>query len=292
MSFTFRQLEIFVEAAFDRNFRKTADRLNISQPAVSKQIRALELSLGKILFVRKRGAAAALSEEGRNMLISAQEMLAKQRELRSVKTDGPLNLRIVTGEYVLDRFIKPALPELAEKFPDISYDFILTSERERILEHIVDGSADLAIYTGNPAPLDFNSEIISVISCSLYATPAIAKSLGDDLEAIAKAPFVLPANLGSGSWVLSALSERGISPQNIVARTQFGDVVGDMIGRGIGIGILFDDHVRERFGDKLERLNVAVAPAYRVMIFSKKSMTKQAAPCVAFLRQICSSMEV
>lgn len=289
MAYTFRQLEIFVEAAVDCNFRRTADRLGITQPAISKQIRALERSVGTILFLRKRGAAAELSADGQLMIVGAQEILTKHRGWHSAQDGGPITLRVVTGDYLLDRFFKPALPEIADRYPSISLDFVVLNERGQILDQIRDGLADLAIYTGRPAPPEFSSAVIASISCSLYASPEIAEQLGDDPNAIANAPFILPSNSGTGSWILNVLAERGISPKNIIARSQFGDVLGDMVRRGSGVGLLFDDHVKERFGNTVARLNVDIAPAHRVIIFGAKALTEKAAPCVDFLRRLCSS---
>src|SRR5690606_38657745 len=51
---TLRQLEIFLAAAEDCHFMRTANRFGISQAAVSSHIATLEAQLGKRLFVRRR----------------------------------------------------------------------------------------------------------------------------------------------------------------------------------------------------------------------------------------------
>jgi molybdenum-dependent DNA-binding transcriptional regulator ModE len=50
MALTFRKLEVFVAVAEDGNFRKAAERLGISQPSVSSQIKSMERYLGYQLF--------------------------------------------------------------------------------------------------------------------------------------------------------------------------------------------------------------------------------------------------
>jgi DNA-binding transcriptional LysR family regulator len=289
MSFTYRQIEIFVEAAVDGNFRKTADRLGISQPAISKQIRALEKSTGKLLFRRVRGAAATLSDEGEAMLVTAQEMLTKQRQWNPAAGANLLRLRVITGDYLLDTVLKPALPELFRRFPEISLEFQVINERGRIFEQIRSGQADLAIYTGGkPRPDLGDSEIIAVVPCSLYAAPHIARDLGDDIGAIAKTPFILPTTTSTRSWVLGALERVGISPKAIAARTQFGDVLAEMVRDGFGIGLLFDDHAHARFGNQIRRLPVEIEPAYRVMIIGERAKSPKAQPCLTFLKRLSS----
>src|SRR5262245_44510391 len=112
---TFRRLEVFTEAAKDCNFRKTAERLGISQPSVSKQLRALELGTGKELFHRNRGTKPQLSAHGRVFLKQAQGVVQATRRLRgSAQCEveaGPTRVRIAAGPYVLDNCIRPALPE-------------------------------------------------------------------------------------------------------------------------------------------------------------------------------------
>jgi DNA-binding transcriptional LysR family regulator len=290
MSFTFRQVEIFVEAAIDGNFRKTADRLGISQPAISKQIRALEKNVGKTLFLRTRGASASLSEDGEAMLATAHEMLAKQQQWNSARTsNAPLHLNVVTGDYLLDNVIKPALPELIRCFPGVSLKFQVANERHRMFETIRTRQADLAIYTGaRPSPDVVDSEILSIIPCSLYAAPNVARHIGNDIEIIAKTPFILPATPSTGSWVLGALGRVGIIPKVIVARTQFGDVLAEMVRDGLGIGLLFDDHACARFGDQIRRIPIEIEPAYRVMIIGERAKAPKAQPCLNFLRQLSS----
>ena len=101
MSITFRQLEIFVAAASDCNFRRTADRLGVSQPSISNQIRALEGHLGHSLFERRRGSPPVLSEEGQVFLEKAKELVLGRQEMQqqSSYTRGPRAIRLaVQGE--------------------------------------------------------------------------------------------------------------------------------------------------------------------------------------------------
>ncbi len=81
MALTFRKLEVFVAVAEDGNFRRAAERLGISQPSVSSQIKSTERYLGYQLFERRRGATSELSAEGRNFLQRARELVAAQSAL-------------------------------------------------------------------------------------------------------------------------------------------------------------------------------------------------------------------
>jgi LysR family transcriptional regulator, benzoate and cis,cis-muconate-responsive activator of ben and cat genes len=69
-----RQFEYFVAAAEELNLHRTAERLNISQPSLSRNILALEETLGVALFVR-RPTGLQLSDAGTHMLIRARTIL-------------------------------------------------------------------------------------------------------------------------------------------------------------------------------------------------------------------------
>src|SRR5580765_6091604 len=83
-----RQLEVFVAVAREGSVRAAAEKLHLSQPALSMALGELESQLGVDLFERKRGRLF-LGERGRDALPLAQEILERTVELgRSVRGHG------------------------------------------------------------------------------------------------------------------------------------------------------------------------------------------------------------
>src|SRR5918995_1159719 len=76
-----RQLAAFCAVVERKSFSQAAERLGVTQPAVSLQIRALEKRLGKQLLDRS-GRRVEPTEAGRRLYRSAQRMLALEDELR------------------------------------------------------------------------------------------------------------------------------------------------------------------------------------------------------------------
>ena len=128
MPITFRRLQVFVAAAHDCNFRKTADRLGISQPSVSAQIRAIETHLGYELFARRRGAISTLSDEGQGFLAHARELVKAQRDLaaerHAFRREQAAVLRVSVGPILLEKRVKPRLPEFHERCGSIAMEFV------------------------------------------------------------------------------------------------------------------------------------------------------------------------
>lgn len=290
MSFTFRQLEIFIEAAQDGNFRRTADRLGISQPAISKQIHALERSVGKTLFERQRGAPAKLSEDGEALLATAQEILTQRRQVGGGGSrEAPFRVRVMTGDYLLDSIIKPRLPELHLRSPNLEPEFVLGLKRPSIMEQVRAGKADLGVYTISQKPPEAEDiEAIGIIPCSLFASPAIVRAVGTDPDAISRIPFILPAIPLVKLSMMRMLAQAGIKPQRVISGSQFGNVLADMVRDGVGIGVLFDAHAQARLGQHAQRIPITIEPSYRIMVKGKRAQLPEIQACMAFLREICS----
>jgi DNA-binding transcriptional LysR family regulator len=207
MSVTFRQLEVFIEAAKDCNFRKTADRLGISQPSISNQIRALERWAGCEVFERSRGATPRLSRRGETVLAEAQQLMAgRVRLARNVETGGlpkeKIRLRVAAGPYILDHYIRTALPRFLEKHADIALDFMPTGGAMNMRRAVRRGEADIAVFTvGRSARQLAGAELISEVPCSLYGSPRLARMAARSSTLIESLPFIFPP-----CWTLDATS--------------------------------------------------------------------------------------
>jgi LysR family transcriptional regulator, low CO2-responsive transcriptional regulator len=292
MGFTFRQLEVFVAAAEDCNFRQTAERLGISQPSISNQIRALERWAGGELFQRSRGSTPRLSQRGTLMLTQARQLLTSKSTLELTQRTQPVKtvpLRVAAGPFLLDHFIRPALPRFLQEHPNIILDFILPEESSNLRSAVRRGEADIAVFTGDRSVRNLSgAEFIGEISSSLYGSSRFARLGAKDAAAIGSLPFVLPME-GSPveGWVLRTLKNAGITPNHVVARSQFGDVIADMVVSGTGVAVLLDEHMARhvragralRFGPPLES-------GSRVLLLGSRGRSRAAKPFLDFLRQL------
>lgn len=119
---TLRRLRSFVAVSEELNFRRAAERVCVTQPALSQQVRELEAELGAALFERDR-RRVALTAAGAALLGPAREALAildaAAAEVRRLGDAAARTLRLGYVEYMNLPFLSPALRRLAERRPDI-----------------------------------------------------------------------------------------------------------------------------------------------------------------------------
>lgn len=83
MALTLRQLSYFAALAAERSFARAADRVHVTQPALSMQIRDLEAALGQQL-IERHPRDLRLTPAGREVLVRAQRVLAEVRGIEQL----------------------------------------------------------------------------------------------------------------------------------------------------------------------------------------------------------------
>ncbi len=143
-----RQLAAFCAVVERRSFSQAAERLGVTQPAVSLQIRALEKRLGAQLLDRS-GRRVELTEAGWRLYRGAQRMLALEERLVSelaATADGEL-----AGDLVLGASTGPAaivvpvlLGEFQREHPEVRV-FLTVSDTHTVIERVADRELELGI---------------------------------------------------------------------------------------------------------------------------------------------------
>ncbi len=151
----FKQIASFVQVAELGSFTRAASRLGIAQPALSRQVRALEVELRQPLFERN-GRGVTLTPAGQRLLAHGRGMLqqlerARQdlEELRGVAA-GLLSVGLPPS---IGRVLTAPLVEaFAERFPKATLTMV-EGLSTYTLEWLVQGRIDCAVvYNAAPAP--------------------------------------------------------------------------------------------------------------------------------------------
>ena len=143
----FRELRCFVAVAETASFTRAGGRLEISQSAVSQQIRSLEESIGAPLFTR-RTREVALTQAGNVLLPYARQILAKVEEARAVVSDfeglGRGRVVIGAGGAICHHVLPSLLKEFTGQFRKVEVQ-VISGFSVETLERTVDGSVDVGI---------------------------------------------------------------------------------------------------------------------------------------------------
>lgn len=171
LPFTLDQLRILKAVAYEGSFRKAADSLYISQPAVSLQIHNLEKQLNILIFDRGT-KKVILTEEGEMLLRYSNRILSLCDETCRALEDlhnlqgGTLIIGAsqTTGTYLMPRLIGL----FRQKYPQVSVQLQVHSTR-RIAWSVANGHVNLAII-GGEIPL----ELKSILQVTSYAEDELA----------------------------------------------------------------------------------------------------------------------
>ncbi|MFO0058155.1 MAG: LysR family transcriptional regulator [Cyanobacteriota bacterium] len=171
LPFTLDQLRILRAIANEGSFKKAADSLYVTQPAVSLQIQNLEKQLDVALFDRG-GRKAQLTEAG-HLLLSYCDRILSQCQEACRALDDLHNLKggslIVGASQTTGTYLMPRMIGLfRQKYPDVAVQLQVHSTR-RTAWGVANGQVDLAII-GGELPPDLN-DLLQVVP---YANDELA----------------------------------------------------------------------------------------------------------------------
>lgn len=131
MELDLRQLRYFLEVAAQMNISAAARTLNMTQPALSRQVRAFEASLGWELLQREgksielTRAGAIVVKEGERLMKSVQESLSRMEQ----EIEGA-EMRVGYAPSLAEGLIRTAMPLFAKSFPKVRVSWFDCSTQE------------------------------------------------------------------------------------------------------------------------------------------------------------------
>ena len=242
------KLRIFHSVADVGSLTHAGESLHLSQSAVSRQIRALEESLGTTLFHR-HARGLILTEQG-ELLFDATNSMVKRLEaasarIRDSKDEVFGELRVTTTTAFGTLWLAPRLSALYAKYPDLKIDLML---EERVLD-LPMREADVAIRMKEPSQADLIRKRLMNIKMRLYATPAYLAERGtparlEDLSAHRLiSQSTTAAQVAAGAALVQTLLSYDI-PSTLTVNNYFG--VLQAVFSNLGIGVL-PDYLNEDF---------------------------------------------
>lgn len=249
------KLRIFHAVADAGSLTHAGDKLNLSQSAVSRQIRGLEEQLNTNLFHR-HARGLILTEQG-ELLFDATRSMTKRIDAAAARIRdseeevfGELRVTTTTGFGTL--WLAPRLPKLYEKYPDLKVDLML---EERVLD-LPMREADVAIRMKEPSQADLIRKKLMMIRMCLFASPAYLAEHGtpQELEDMSDHRLICQntnsAQVGAGLHLVQQLMMHDVRSL-LTVNNYFGVLQGVL--HNLGIGVL-PDYLVQDFPDLVQVL--------------------------------------
>ena len=260
------KLRIFHTAAESGSFTHAAEKLGMSQSAVSRQISALEEDLGLKLFIR-HARGLVLTEVGEQLFRTAHRM---HWELQQVETQMSESQEVPTGPLVVtttvgigSTWLSSRIHEFVKLYPDIQMEIKLNDAELDLAMR----EADVAIRLHRPSQSEMIQRKLFTVHNHFYASESYLSEYGmprtvEDLDQHRIITFgePVPSYLGDINY-LERLGRPDSSPRRPALKVNA--IIGMMQAARAGIGIaMLPDYVTE-FESSLQRvLSEIELPAY------------------------------
>jgi DNA-binding transcriptional LysR family regulator len=236
-----RALRYFVEVVRQQSFTLAAEQMFVTQPTISKMVKALEDEVGAPLLLRD-GRQMVLTDEGRIVYQRGQDVLAAHAQLQAELDDlGTLG----RGELTVGippmggSLFTPAIAAFRQRYPKI--ELKLFEQGSRAIEAaLIAGELELG---GVLQPVDLDTFDVLPMTRQLLWLVARRGSRWDDVQEVrladlAAEPFVFYGeSLALNDVVLSACRAAGFAP-TIVGRSSHWDFMAALVHAGVGIALL------------------------------------------------------
>lgn len=271
----FREIRYALSVAKERSFTKAAARLNISQSAVSEQVRLLEEEIGFSLF-RRTSRGIELTEQGRTFLYEAERVASDllslsdtARRLRGAPSD---TLTVGIGSGMAQMFMPRLFGNLKTILPGVRLE-ILTAPTRTIFDDLHEERLDAGIAIESdpdrvPAGLVFDRLTDAEMALIVHPKHPLARTRQPvDVGKLLAEPIVMSElTVGYGQVILSLFADLGIRP-NILAVADNIETMKVIVQSGSGIAIAI---VPRRSADNEAALGVLkvlrIAPARSVAL--------------------------
>ncbi len=237
-----RHLALVAAIADTGSVTRAAERLHLTQSALSHQLRDLESRLETPLFLRL-GRRMALTPAGERVLASARRVLddlaRAENDVRTMASPGTGVLRLCTQCNTGYHWLPPLLEKFHKTYPAVEVQ-IVVSATDRPVEALLEGEIDLAFITDRTedarlttSPV-FKDELVAVVPPS---HPFARKAHIDPAELEGTHLLLYNLDRRSSDIFRYVLGPAGVEPAR-VSRVPLTEAILELIRAGQGIGVM------------------------------------------------------
>src|SRR5262245_5225590 len=242
MSMNLNHLAIFHAVAQAGSMTLGAERLDISQPAVSKQVQELERALGVHLFdrigrrVHLSQAGEVLAEYARRLFALAQEAEEAMADVRAV---GRGRLVIGASTTIGSYLLPGVLAELWRRHPNVEL-LVEIQNTEQVHRRLIGRELDVGLTEGCVQDEELDAEVFYCDELVVIAAPGhrLAGKTRVPLGALRQEPFIL-REPGSGT---RAVEERALAlvevPVRVAVELGSTEAIKRVVAEGVGLAVV------------------------------------------------------
>lgn len=238
------RLKVFLSVAQNLSFTKAANELFITQPAITKHIKELELEFEVKLFDRT-GNKISLTHAGSVLFSYANRIVSLHNEMkfRLSELQGCLsgNLRVGASTTIAQYVIPSALAKFNKNYPDINIS-LFNGNTEDVEKRLLKNEIDVAIVEGKPSNSDLRYEVFlndELVVFTSVQNIVIPNTVSNDV--FQTLPLVLRER-GSGTLEIieKKLQEHDISAKQLHVLMYLGstEAIKSFIKTGNGVGVV------------------------------------------------------
>ncbi len=246
--------KVFYYVAKNGNITQAANELMVSQPAVSKSIKALERDLNTVLFNRNKDGVS-LNAAGEMLYDKIQKaielILSAEEDLASLNNMEQGTINIGCGNTIMQRYLMPYIKKFHELYPNINV-IVHTLITEELIRKAQMGLVDIVFtHLPNTVPDNFEitklkelHDILVVNKGSKYIDKTIRKK---DIEEL---PLILLPFRASNRKNFNKF----VSSNNLVIHPlmEIGNdlIIEDCAQNGLGVGLVVREYVQSKLDNK------------------------------------------
>lgn len=291
--FTLRELEVLRALVETGKTTTAAQRLGLSQPAVSRSLAQLEAGLGRRLFERSKGRlvpnAHALSiNDELGPIFAALARISNRSETRRASHSGLL--RIAAPPTIAHRFLPSRIAQFTTENPDLEVVFDVLSS-DSLVTSIAEGRHDLGLTDNHPSHEGVRTELL-LATRAICAVPSRHRLAGHDViraEDLEGEPFIALTRRHSARVAIDRLFERAGIRRKLVIETATAVSAAEFVREGLGVSLLNPFPIAHQLGRGIEVKPFEPAIPYRTS-FLLPSSSPPSAATLAFMESARASL--
>lgn len=242
MDVSLRNLKLVNVIVKEGSVTKAAEKLFLSQPALSHQLKKLEEEIGLKVFNR-RNKKLILTEVGQVLFANSEKMLASMNQLNSeldeIKKGKKKKIRLTTECYTCYHWLPSVVQEFRKNNPAITIQINIEATKEP-LQYLTEGAIDLAIVstTSNHASIHFEPLVTDEMVVVVSKDNTLSKLEKLNLTDLIHQNLILYDIPEEKNYVLTNILHNNIGLVNSIQKVQLTEAIIELVSANLGISVM------------------------------------------------------